>query len=51
MDSSDLKDKGVGHNPVIISAGADGVFGYETNLTPQQQQQYRMDNIRSDTSN
>jgi len=46
-----VKDKGVGGNPVIISAGADGVFGYEKNLSPEQQQRYKMDNIRSDTSN
>lgn len=46
-----LKDKGVGGNPVIISAGPDGVFGYEKNLSPEQRQRYKMDNIRSDTSN
>jgi len=44
-----LSDKGVGGNPVIISAGPDGVFGYETGLADPQR--YKEDNIRSDTSN
>jgi len=46
-----LSDKGVGGNPVIISAGPDGVFGYEATLSPQQRQEYKEDNVRSDTSN
>lgn len=46
-----LKDKGVGGNPVMISAGPDGVFGYERNHTREQRQQYKKDNIFSDTSN
>ncbi len=46
-----LKDKGVDGSPVIISAGPDGVFGYGVDLSPEQRQQHRRDNIRSDTSN
>ncbi len=46
-----LSNKGVGGNPVVISAGPDGVLGYERNLTEQQRQQYKKDNVYSDTSN
>jgi len=45
-----LSNKGVGGNPVIISAGPDGVFGYERDLSDQQREQYKKDNVRSDTS-
>jgi prepilin-type N-terminal cleavage/methylation domain-containing protein len=44
-----FSDKGVGGKPVVISAGPDGVFGYEKNLADPQR--YKEDNIRSDTSN
>ncbi len=43
-----LSDKGVGGNPVIISAGPDGVFGFELDYADDK---YKEDNIRSDTSN
>jgi len=45
-----LKDGGVGGKPVIVSAGPDGVFGYEKayKTNPTQQKQYQKDNIRSD---
>lgn len=45
-----LKDGGVGGKPVIVSAGADGKFGYETAYTtnPDLKKKYQKDNIRSD---
>lgn len=47
-----LSDKGVGGNPVIISAGPDEMFGLEKgSYTTQQREQYKKDNVRSDVSN
>jgi len=46
-----LSDKGVGGSPVVISAGPDGMFGLERGLTVEQRQQYKKDNVRSDTGN
>ncbi len=46
-----FSDKGAGGSPVIVSAGPDGVFGYERDIPEQQRSQYKEDNIRSDTTN
>jgi prepilin-type N-terminal cleavage/methylation domain-containing protein len=45
-----MKDGGVGGKPVIVSAGPDGIFGYEAayKTNPTLQKQYQKDNIRSD---
>jgi prepilin-type N-terminal cleavage/methylation domain-containing protein len=45
-----LYDGGVGGKPVIVSAGPDGLFGYEKayKTYPTQQKKYQKDNIRSD---
>ena len=45
-----LYDGGVGGKPVIVSAGPDGVFGFEKEYKGNSilQKQYQKDNIRSD---
>ncbi len=45
-----LYDWGVGGKPVIVSAGPDGIFGYEKEYktNPTLQKQYQKDNIYSD---
>lgn len=45
-----LCEGGVGGKPVIVSAGPDGIFGYEAayKTNPNMQKQYQKDNIRSD---